>query len=300
MQIKGTGTGLLMGVLSLLSAGAVAAAETAATTEFTADAVITMPQRGVQSGTLYVSADGMRMDSLHQGRRVIEIRLPKEGIARIVFPDERTYMEMTLPPAGAGASMGPETVPCEPSDTLGCEKVATEQLGGTELEVWEVTPKGAPKPIRIWWDANRKMPMRQAMPNGSVMQAALQNTEDFGGRTVERWEISFRSPNGRYVTGTILYDPEYALSVYENMPGGMVRELRNIRPGKPDASLFDVPAGFSKIEPPQPPQGQMPQGQRMPQPPAGYGQPPAGYGQPPAGYGQPPAGYGQPPQMPAQ
>jgi len=258
MQKKGTLTGLLVGVLSLLGAGAA----TAQAAEFTADAVITMPQRGIQSGTLYVSAKGVRMDSLHQGRRVSEVRLPKDGIARIIFPDDRTYMEMTIPQGGP-QNFGPQTEPCVASEKVACEKQASEKLGDTEVEVWHVTPEGAPQPIKVWWDAKRKLPVRQAFPNGAVIQSVLQNTETFGDRTVERWETTFRTPDGRFSSGLALYDPEYSLTVYEATPGGMVREMRNVRMGAPDPALFDVPQGFKKIEPPAPPQGAQPYGQPM-------------------------------------
>lgn len=309
MQKKGTLTGLLVGVLSLFGAGTASAGSV----EFTADAVISMPQRGIQSGTLYVGADGVRMDSLHRGRQVVEIRLPKEGIARVLFPEDRTYMETEIP-EGAGISVGPQTEPCVASEKIACEKVGTEKMGNADVEIWHVTPEGAPKPIKIWWDAARKLPMRQAFPDGRVIQSMFQNTEMFGDRNVERWEVLFRSPNGRFMHGQVLFDPEYGLTVYESMPGGLVRELRNVRVGPPDAALFAVPEGYRKIERPQPPQPvapPAPQGAAQQQGDFGaqphyQGQQPYGYaprqpyGQPVApGYGHPvPPGYPQQPQMP--
>ncbi len=292
MQKKGTLTGLLVGVLSLLGAGTA----TAEPVEFTADAVISMPQRGIQSGTLYVGAKGVRMDSLHQGRQVIEVRLPKEGIARVLFPEDKTYLEMKIP-AGAGVTIGPQTEPCVASEKIACEKQEAEKTGNADVELWHVTPEGAPKPIKIWWDAKRKLPVRQAFPDGRVIQSIFQNTEFFGDRNVERWEVLFRAPHGRFMNGQVLFDPEYGLTVYESMPGGLVRELRNVRLGAPDAALFGVPEGYKEIKRPQQPQPVAPPAPQgaVPQQ-GGYGAQPGPYGAAPRYQGRQPAPYGYAPQ----
>ncbi|PLX36419.1 MAG: hypothetical protein C0606_14095 [Hyphomicrobiales bacterium] len=302
-------TGLIIGALTLLGAGTAVAGPV----EFSADAKITQPGAGAQTGTLYVSERGMRLEAEHNGRKIVEIRLPKEQVNRILFPDDKTYVEMPLPP-GMTAGATQKDKPCETSEMIACEQGDDEELDGAKLQTWTVKPTGAPSGIKVWWDATRKMPIRQMFPDGRSIQATMKGSETFADRSVERWEISFQMPGAPAQTGTILHDPEYGLNVFEGLPGGMQRELRNVKMGAPDAALFEVPEGYTMMgQPPQdaqqmqqpqpqqvqPQQMQHPQMQR-PQQPYPYGGS-AGYPAPqPQAYGQPyPAPYPRQP-YPAQ
>ncbi len=291
--------GFVAGLLTLIASPFWLGVAVAEPVEFVARAVLTMPEKGAQTGTIYVAKQGTRFEFLVDGRPVVEIRLPGEGIARMVFPESRTYFEMKAP-EGAGPAATQTDVPCAPSEKLACEKVGEEMLGPIKVERWEVTPEGGPTAVRIWWDVDRKLPVRQEFADGRVMQATMKNMETHNMRQVERWEITFRTPDNRVEIGTVLYDPEFKLSVYESYPGGVMRELHDIRIQTPDPQLFEVPAGYRRIEPPQPQQGmtgQPPQPQPGAAPPQGYprqGYPQQGY--PQQGYpqqGYPQQGYPQ-------
>lgn len=271
--------------------------------EFMANAVMTVPGMGTQSGTIYVTSEGVRFESLKDGRRIVEIR-SKDGNAKVLFPDDRTYIEFKAPD-GAGQIAAPTDAPCAASEQLKCERVGEDDFAGVKVEKWEVTPEGAPGALKVLWDTQRKMVIRQEFPDGRVMQGTLQGTEKHDNRIAERWEIGFRQPNGRFESGVVLFDPEYKINVYEHFPGGMARELRGVQVIKPDPALFQVPEGFRLLEPPA-----QPDAAAAPQPPAagpgpqggmqGYGQPPAGYGPGPQfggpQYGGPQGGYGPGPQ----
>lgn len=75
--------------------------------------------------------------------------------------------------------------------------------------------------------------------------------ETFDGRPVEKWrctgEISpalGRSP----VDATTLYDPELAFEIRVERDGGEILEVRNVRVGSQDPSLFEIPEGFRKLD----------------------------------------------------
>ena len=258
---------LLAAVAAVLAGTSAASADTA---EFTADAVQKQAGQGMQSGRLYVGAAGTRFEFQDQGRPVVQIALPGEGIMRVLFPLDRSYLEMK---AGAGAATpaARPSEPCKPAPDLECNRDGEEQIAGMKLERWTIKPKGAPGEIRIWWDPERHMPLRQVLFDGSTMQAIMTGTEDHEGRKVESWEITYTSPNGQYRRGMALYSPELGTTVLEQQPGGTMRELRNITVGKVDTKLFDVPEGYKKIEPPPPPTPgtQAPPPQSGAMPPAG-------------------------------
>ena len=73
--------------------------------------------------------------------------------------------------------------------------------------------------------------------------------ETIDGRKVEKWEIVADGKNGK-MTSTLWYDLELGIPIRELVPGKMMREMTDIKVGPQDPSLFLVPAGYEKIEPP--------------------------------------------------
>ena len=73
--------------------------------------------------------------------------------------------------------------------------------------------------------------------------------ESIGGRKVEKWEIVAEGKDGK-ITSTSWYDVELGIPIRELVPGKMMREMTSIKVGPQDDSLFMVPAGFEKVEPP--------------------------------------------------
>jgi hypothetical protein len=254
MEFPMTRTVLATAVLVLVGTGA-ALAETV---EFTADAVQHQSGQGLQSGKLSVGAAGSRFEFQDHGRPIVQISLPSQGLVRVLSPLDRSYMEFKTE-NGAPTPDARPTEPCKASAEVECKREGEEQILGMKLERWSVKAKGAPGETRVWWDKERRMPLRQVLFDGSTMQAAMTGTEDHDGRKVESWEITYTSPNGQYRRGMALYAPDIGATVLEHQPGGMMRELRNIVVGKLDAKLFEVPEGFRKLELPPPPKpGEMP------------------------------------------
>jgi hypothetical protein len=74
--------------------------------------------------------------------------------------------------------------------------------------------------------------------------------ETIGGRKVEKWEIVAEGKDGE-ISSTSWYDLELGIPIRELVPGKMMREMTNIKVGPQDDSLFMVPEGFEKVEPPE-------------------------------------------------
>ena len=102
-----------------------------------------------------------------------------------------------------------------------------------------------------WLDKERRIPVRQIMPDGSGMELALVGNETVSGRKTEKWEITAIGPDGNKQVSYQWFDPELKMNIREENSSGFVREMRNIRPGKQPDALFTVPPGYTEITLPQ-------------------------------------------------
>ena len=220
---------------------------------FSADVVQAQPGRDVRSGRLIVGAPGSRFEFQMRGRPVVQISIASKNLVRLLFPLDRTYLEWTTAEGASSPEQRPAD-PCTPSAELECKRDGDDTIAGIKVERWTIKPAGASAPIRTWWDKSRRMPLRQETPAGHLMQAVMIGAETYEQRPVERWEIIYMSPAGQYRRDFVLYAPDLKMAVVERDPTGAMREMRNIVVAAPDAALFDVPQGFTKIEQP----GQMP------------------------------------------
>jgi hypothetical protein len=234
----------LMAATALTMAGAGLAE---AGPQFTADAMQTQSGQELRYGRLTVGDKGSRFEFQEGGQPVVQIVRPADGVTLTLFPWNRTYIETKAEPGAPIGEFHP-SVPCKSSPEVECKKEADEAAAaGGKIERWSQTPKNGPG-SRIWWDSKRKMAVREEMADGRVMQATLRMTMPFSGRTVENWEILYMSPNGQFRRGMSLYAPDLGFAVVEQQPGGVMRELRNISVGAPDAKLFELPEGYKKID----------------------------------------------------
>ncbi len=240
-----------------------AAGAQAGSPSFTADTVQRHPQAGVQQGRIFVSELGTRMEGKdQQGRQVIQITLPKEGIMRVLFPEEGTYMEVQGPKAPAQPMPKPDN-PCAmaPPESK-CERVGTETLGAVATEQYRLTIKDAKGPVTVWWDPQRKLPLRQENPDGSSVQQTLRGETQYEGRRVEHWVTTMVTPQGQTHTVQRWDDLELKIPVYQQLGEGTTSELHNIRLVSPDPAWYQVPQGYRRVEPQQQQQQQQPQQQQ--------------------------------------
>lgn len=235
---------------ALLIAGSAleGAAAHAGGVEFVADAVQSVPGQQPKSGKLQVGQKGSRFEFVENGQSIVHITRT-DGIMRVLFPANHAYMEFKAPPGAVPASMTPEA-PCAPAPGIECRLEGDEETPLGKLQRWSIIAKGAPGPMHVWWDAARRMPLRQEMPDGSTMQAAPKGTQSFDGRTVETWDITLATRDGQQLKGLVLYAPDIGLTVKEQQPAGATRELRNVKVQALDPQLLEVPQGYTQMEPP--------------------------------------------------
>lgn len=214
--------------------------------QFTADAVQTQPGQEMRYGKLMVGEKGSRFEFQQAGQPVVQIVRPSEGRTLTLYPLTRTYVESKSDVAGAMPDLQADA-PCKPSADVECKKDADQTGLSGQIERWTVTPKSGGG-MTVWWDAKRKMTIRQEMSDGRVMQATLRGSMPFDGRAVENWEVLYMSPAGQFRRGMSLYAPDLGFTVVEQQPDGVMRELRNVQAGAPDAKLFDLPEGYQPAE----------------------------------------------------
>lgn len=246
----------MIGFTALLAAGAANAGDVS----FTADALERHPTSGMRSGRLYVSGTSSRFEFQRMGTPVVEIDLPTQGVRRIVFPATKTYLEFRGPPR----TLRGNEAPCLTTAYQTCRKVGEENHGGVEAEIWSLGISGTDDAVRIWWDPERRMTVREEYPGGYRMHALKRSHENYEKHEAEQWEFTYLLPYGRYLGGMAIIVPDLKTPVVERRPDGLIRRLVNIEQRDVDASRFEAPAGFRRIELPNPP-------------PPGYTPPPLGW-----------------------
>lgn len=114
--------------------------------------------------------------------------------------------------------------------------------------------------------AQTNVPSRPPLPGeaGSLcgkekgLTCSKVSAEKMNGRNTEKWEIVM-SQGERQLRSTVWVDRSLGMPVREELPGGYVRELRDIQEAPQDPSLFQVPAAYQRVElPKQPPQSEEP------------------------------------------
>jgi hypothetical protein len=135
-----------------------------------------------------------------------------------------------------------------------CKKLGTEKVNGRSADKWEFenTTQAQSGKMLYWLDHERRIPIRQMLPDGSIIEMRLVGNEKINGRDTEKWEISMKRVGGQPRVTHQWYDPELETNVREEQPGGFARELSNISIGAQPAELFVVPAGYKEMTIPQP------------------------------------------------
>lgn len=230
--------------------------------QFSAEALQTAPDRPARSARMYVGADRVRMEYEQRGQRVAELVDWKQGRAVLLLLDQGTYMEQSAPAEVLGAARGrggdagqsTENNPCQGVPGAQCRHLGQELVAGRTADKWEmlVQHEGTSERSLHWIDAQKHMPLRQFWPDGTVTELKLLGSEMLHGRQVEKWQQVTIQPGGqaggKSVQATQWYDPQLQIAVREELPGGYLRELRDIRIAEQPAALFEIPAGFRRVD----------------------------------------------------
>jgi hypothetical protein len=242
---------LALGLAAVLSTGTAFAGA-----EFSAEMVQHGPQGKTPSGKMYVGDKRVRTEMLHQGQEIIRVTDDQRGIEWIMFPEQKKYMEHKLGGPGGQppvAKTSPAEDPCGGMPGLTCRKIGEEEIGGRTAVKWEMIAAHQDETMKStqWIDKERGVPLRQEMPNGQATELRFIAEEEIEGRKVEKWEMVATMPNQPETRTFQWFDSELDLAVRQEFPGGMVSELTNIRVGKQPDELFNVPAGYERVDPSQ-------------------------------------------------
>lgn len=220
--------------------------------EFSATAIQTVPARPEFQAHMYVSKHAVRTDSKLNNIPVIEIVNSKSQTRSLLVPKDKIYIQQksnktsSIDIGGKSASKNP----CKGLADTTCKKLGKEKINDRQTEKWEFVVKRDGQSYRSlhWIDVKRRMPVREFFPDGTVTELLFKGKEKMNGRQTEKWLMQMTRADGQQMTSTQWYDPELKMSIREEMQGGFIRELREIKTGKQDKKLFKVPTGYTKVE----------------------------------------------------
>jgi len=224
--------------------------------EFSADVIQSMPQQESRQGRLYVGNEQVRTDITVGGKKMIQIIDIKLQTAYMLDPEQKSYMERKAVPGElnpGGGTAAKDANPCAGMQNLACRRIGVESVNGRPAEKWELenTAQGQSGKMVIWLDDERRIPIRQLLPDGATMEMRLTGRETLNGRDTEKWEMKATRPGGQSSVAYQWFDPELNMNIREEQPGGFINELRDIRIGKQPADLFAVPPGYKVMSIPQ-------------------------------------------------
>jgi hypothetical protein len=215
---------------------------------------------------MYVSKDAVRTESTINGIAVVEIMNSKQQTRVLLVAKKKIYLQQQrkVDANNATASKQKTENPCAGLPDTTCKKLGNETINNRKTEKWEFTLVRNGQSYRSlhWIDVKHRMPIREFFPDGTVMELTMQGTETIHGRKTEKWAMQMTRTDAEKMTSTQWYDPELKIAIREELQGGFIRELRDIKVGKQDKKLFEIPAGYTRVEklppylmPQQPPAG---------------------------------------------
>lgn len=242
--------GVLLAIFAWMAISGAALAQS--NVQFSGLAVQSGPDGKNREAQLYVGDNQVRLEHSRNGQPTVEIYDMKHQRMLLLVPEQKVYMQrdFTMGAAGNPITSPTDSNPCASMSDAQCKKVGTDTLYGRSVSQWEMSVERDDKTLNSlhWMDDERHMSLRDVWPDGSTTESILQGKEMLYGRPTERWEQTTTGPNGKKRTTIQWYDPELKIAVREEMPGGLFREIRDIRVAPQPASLFDVPAGYERVE----------------------------------------------------
>ena len=218
---------------------------------FSATAVQTVPGRAAYRASMYVSKRFVRTDSLLNNVAVIEIVDLKKQIRSLLVAKDKIYLQQKFnKPLTVAADASDNKSPCQGMANTTCRKLANEKINDRQTEKWEFVVNRNGQRLRSlhWIDIKRRMPIREFYPDGTVTELAFRGKDRINGRKTEKWQMTMSNAGGQQLTSTQWYDPQLKITIREEIPGGFVRELRDIKIGKQATELFVIPEEYKKVK----------------------------------------------------
>lgn len=224
----------------------------ARTVEFSATAIQQFPQGQVKLARMNVGRYGVRREYTYHGQQVIEVYHHGKGMQYVILPAQKIYqvIESVARENTQKKSGKLSTSPCSGIKDEQCKFLKKEMVNGRLADKWEINRQIEGRKLKalIWVDVDRGQALRQFFPDGGIVETSQMGTETLGDRLTEKWVIKSSRPDGFSEMIFQWYDPELGIVIKEVLPGGYRRELKDIRMGTQTDELFEIPAGYSRVE----------------------------------------------------
>ncbi|MDH5395982.1 MAG: DUF4412 domain-containing protein [Gammaproteobacteria bacterium] len=213
--------------------------------EFSAEAVQSMPGRPPMNAMMYVSKNAVRTESTVNGNGISEIIFTRDKRRILLNHITKTYIEQKT---NNNVNKKNDDSPCAGIVQAKCKKLGKEKVNGRDASKWEMTisVNGQEMKSLHWLDKKYRMPLRQQFQDGTVSTMTLSGKDTIDNRNTEKWDIHAMRPDGQSMQSQQWYDPQLKMVIREVLPGGYVRELKNIKVSNQDKKLFQVPNDYKK------------------------------------------------------
>ena len=216
--------------------------------EFSAEAVQSAPGRPSIDVKMFISKKAVRTESKMNGNTFVEIVYPKEKRRILLNQQNKTFIEQKAQNSNATKNNKMSSSPCSGIINTTCKKLGNEKINNRDAVKWEMTALINGNKIKSlhWLDKKHHMPLRVQLHDGTISTMTFFGKEKINGRNTEKWKFNSIRPNGQQIESKQWYDPKLKMVIREALPGGYVRELKNIKVGKQSKKLFKVPSDYKK------------------------------------------------------
>lgn len=216
--------------------------------EFSAEAVQSAPGKPSMNVKMFVSKKAVRTESTVNGNTVIEIVYPKEQRRVLLNKFRKTYVEQKPQKIREVKNKNTSASPCNGIFNATCKKAGKEKIDGRDAVKWEMTAQRNGRSFKSlhWIDKKHQIPLREQFHDGMISTMTLIGKEKINGRNTEKWKLKAIRNNGQSIESQQWYDPKLKMVIREAMPGGYIRELKNIKITKQNKKLFAIPSDYKK------------------------------------------------------
>jgi len=217
--------------------------------QFSADAVITIPGEPKTTSKLYVGNNVVRTEVQTPNGLIVDIVYPLKGKLIKLNPQLKQYIE--IPIEKQTESLQTKTNPCYKLQNANCTQLGEESINGQKTQKWQIVTQQQGRNTRTlhWVDIKRQLAVREFFADGSMAEMVLEKNETVNKRKAEKWVRTLSRPDGSTVQSFQWYDPQLKISIREELPGGFVRELKNIKTGLQNSALFKIPENYNAMKP---------------------------------------------------
>ncbi len=215
--------------------------------EFSADAVMTIPGQEKTFSKLFVGNNVVRTEVNTQNGLMIDIVFPLQGKLIKINTALKQYIEI---PVEKQSSEGVIKInPCNRIKNATCTQLGEESVNGRNTVKWQIISIQQGRNVRTlhWIDVDRQLAVREFFHDGSMAEMTLEKTETINNRKTEKWVRKVSRPDGSTISSYQWYDPQLEISIKESLPGGYMRELKNIKITSQKSDLFKIPDGYEML-----------------------------------------------------